>query len=173
MIRQIRDQIKQTREERNTRQLQIAEQTRQSNWRDAQDQLVFLRSRLRKLKIIDLKLKPSKKILMLRESKYETFANLRDERQKRLDEIKIQIEKVNMMRTDPEAPKVRRWALRRSPEVSFPDWRVFFPGGFILGLFAGIGLAFLIELLNDLVRTPSDVSRYLHIPLLGNDPEFR
>jgi capsular exopolysaccharide synthesis family protein len=35
----------------------------------------------------------------------------------------------------------------------------------------GIGLAFLIELLNDLVRTPKDVARFLHIPLLGVIPD--
>jgi capsular exopolysaccharide synthesis family protein len=35
----------------------------------------------------------------------------------------------------------------------------------------GVGLAFLIELLNDLVRTPRDVSRYLHIALLGVIPD--
>jgi polysaccharide biosynthesis transport protein len=55
-------------------------------------------------------------------------------------------------------------------EISSPDWRIFFPGGFILGLFTGVGLAFLIELLNDLVRTPSDVIKYLHIPLMGMIP---
>ncbi len=35
----------------------------------------------------------------------------------------------------------------------------------------GVGLAFLIEVSNDLVRTPSDVAKYLHIPLLGVIPD--
>jgi len=56
-------------------------------------------------------------------------------------------------------------------EASFPKWQVFFPGGTFLGLLLGIGLAFLIELLNDLVRTPKDVATYLHIPLLGMIPD--
>ena len=40
-----------------------------------------------------------------------------------------------------------------------------------MGFMFGVGLAFLIELLNDLVRTPRDVARYLHIPLLGVIPD--
>jgi polysaccharide biosynthesis transport protein len=43
----------------------------------------------------------------------------------------------------------------------------------MLGFLAGIGLAFLIELLNDLVRTPRDVDRFLHIPLLGIIPDLQ
>jgi succinoglycan biosynthesis transport protein ExoP len=170
-VRQIREAIKQTREERNTRQLHIAEQTRQSNWRDAQDQLVFLRSRMQEVNNNLAEAEAKQKDLDAQRARYETLATMRDERQKRLDEIKVQISKVDMMRTDPEAPKVRAVGLAPEPlKVTSPDWRIFFPGGFILGLFAGIGLAFMIELLNDLVRTPSDVSRYLHVPLLGTIP---
>ena len=44
-VRQLRDMLKQVREERDTRQFQIAEQTRQANWKNAQDQLSFLTSR--------------------------------------------------------------------------------------------------------------------------------
>jgi len=40
-----------------------------------------------------------------------------------------------------------------------------------LGLIAGIGLALALELLNDLVRTPRDVARFLHIPLLTVVPD--
>ncbi|TFG47753.1 MAG: polysaccharide biosynthesis tyrosine autokinase, partial [Candidatus Brocadiia bacterium] len=56
-------------------------------------------------------------------------------------------------------------------EMSFPSAIIFFPGGTMLGLLLGIGLAFLIELLNDLVRTPRDVVRHLRIPLLGVIPD--
>jgi len=41
----------------------------------------------------------------------------------------------------------------------------------MLSFMFSIGLAFLVELANDLVRTPSDVARYLHIPLLGVIPD--
>lgn len=44
---------------------------------------------------------------------------------------------------------------------------MFVPGGFILGMLAGIGLAFLVEMMNDTLRTPSDVMRHLKAPLMG------
>jgi len=56
-------------------------------------------------------------------------------------------------------------------EISSPKWQIYFPGGITLGLMAAIGFAFLIELLNDLVRTARDVARFLHIPLLGVIPD--
>jgi capsular exopolysaccharide synthesis family protein len=170
-VLQMRDQLKQTREERNTRQMQIGEQTRQANWRNSQDQLVFLKSRLDEVEKNRAEAEAKQKDLDYQRSKFEAMTTLRDERQKRLDEINIQIEKVNMMRTDRDVAKVIKMGDAPEPlQISSPDWKVFFPGGFILGLFAGVGMAFLKELLNDLVRTPSDVAKYLRIPLLGMIP---
>jgi capsular exopolysaccharide synthesis family protein len=51
------------------------------------------------------------------------------------------------------------------------QWYIWFPGGTMLGFMLSIGLAFLIELTNELVRTPSDVARFLRIPLLGVIPD--
>src|SRR5690606_17812123 len=45
------------------------------------------------------------------------------------------------------------------------------PGGTMLGLIFGLSMAFLVEMLNDLVRTPSDIRRFLRIPLLGIIPD--
>jgi capsular exopolysaccharide synthesis family protein len=51
------------------------------------------------------------------------------------------------------------------------QWYLWFPGGTMLGFMLGVGLTFLVELTNDLVRTPSDVAKYLRIPLLGVIPD--
>ena len=76
------------------------------------------------------------------------------------------------MHDDPTTPKVRLVGLAPEPlEVSSPKWQMFFPGGTMLGFMLGTGLAFLIELLNDLVRTPRDVVRHLRIRLLGAIPD--
>ena len=76
------------------------------------------------------------------------------------------------MLEDPETPKVQFVGLAPPPlEVSSPLWYVYFPGGTMFGLMCGVGLAFLVELLNDLLRTPRDVGRYLRIPLLGVIPD--
>lgn len=42
----------------------------------------------------------------------------------------------------------------------------------ILGIFTGIGLAFLSEYLNKTIRTTDDVKQYLDLPVLGSIPDF-
>ena len=42
----------------------------------------------------------------------------------------------------------------------------------ILGIFVGIGLAFLSEYLNKTIRTTDDVKQYLDLPVLGSIPDF-
>ena len=42
-----------------------------------------------------------------------------------------------------------------------------------LGLFAGIGLAFVLEYLNITINTADDVKNYLNLPVLGNIPDFK
>jgi capsular exopolysaccharide synthesis family protein len=44
---------------------------------------------------------------------------------------------------------------------------------FVLSLFAGIGLAFLLDFLDDTVKSLEDVDRYLHIPALALIPSNR
>lgn len=108
----------------------------------------------------------------LAKTQYAKSVKTRDERRTMLDSIKEQTEKLKIMYDDPETPKVQLVDLAPEPlEASFPRWQVFFPGGAILGFLLGIGLAFLVELLNDFVRTPKDVATHLHIPLLGIIPD--
>ncbi|MHC4529207.1 MAG: hypothetical protein ACYS29_15125, partial [Planctomycetota bacterium] len=62
----------------------------------------------------------------------------RDERQKALELIAEQEEKLKWMHKDPETPKVLLVGLAPEPlEVSSPKWQFYFPGGVILGLMAG------------------------------------
>ena len=42
-----------------------------------------------------------------------------------------------------------------------------------LGLFGGIGLAFLMEYLDNSVKTSEDIERYAKLPTLGIVPEFQ
>jgi capsular exopolysaccharide synthesis family protein len=109
------------------------------------------------------------KELDLARIQYKQRASIRDERKQMLDSVKEQLEKLKIMLEDPETPKVQFVGPAPVPlRVSSPMWELYFP---VLGFMFGVGLAFLIELLNDLVRTPSDVSKYLHISLLGVIPD--
>lgn len=44
--------------------------------------------------------------------------------------------------------------------------------GAILGIFIGVGLAFLLEFMNRTIRTAEDVRQYLDLPVLGTIPDF-
>ena len=171
-IKQIKDFIKEIRLRRKIRKAEIAEQTRQANLKNAQDALIVIQERYAELGRQRQEAEAKKKNLDLARIEYERRQSIRDERKERLDELKQQIEKQKIILEDPETPKVQRVGLAPPPlRVSSPRWKVYFPGGTMLGLLAGIGLVFLIELLNDLVRTPRDVSKYLHVPLLGIIPD--
>jgi capsular exopolysaccharide synthesis family protein len=171
-VRQIQDLIKEIRLRREIRKAEIAEQTRQANLKNAEDSLIVMQERYAELGRQQQESEAKKKNLDLARVEYERRQSIRDERKERLDELKRQIEKQKIILEDPETPKVQRVGYAPPPlRVSFPSWSIFFPGGTMLGLLAGVGLAFLVELLSDLVRTPRDVSKYLHVPLLGIIPD--
>ena len=75
-----------------------------------------------------------------------------------LEDITNNIEKLNMVFNDPEISKVKSVGFAPEPlRMSSPNIKIFLPAGFMLGFILGVALAFAIELLNDLLRTPNDV----------------
>ncbi len=167
-----KERLEEVKQERRLRQAEIAEQVRQSNLRNAQDQLIVLQGRYEELERLRAEAEKKKEDLDNARIQYEQRLAIRDERQEMLNEIKATIESYKIIHDDPETPKVQRVGLAETPlEVSSPRWEFYFPGGTILGLISGIGLALAIELLNDRVRFPRDVARFLHIPLLTVIPD--
>jgi len=172
VVRQIQEQMRSTEEEKEIRTIEIAEQTRKSNLQDSEDMLVVLEKRLEELERMRQEVTAKQKDLDLARVQYEQRVSIRDERKQRLAETKAQIEKLRVVHDDPETPKVLKIGDAPVPlEISSPRWEFYFPVGTIFGFMFGIGLVLLVELLNDLVRTPIDVSRYLHIRLLGLIPD--
>ena len=55
-------------------------------------------------------------------------------------------------------------------EIYFPRWEVMLPLGGFLGLVIGVVLAFVLELTDTSIKSPSDVSRRVDLPLLGMVP---
>lgn len=167
-----KQQLAEIRHERQLRQDEIAQQVRQSNLKNAQDQLTVLQSRSDELDLLREEAQAKKESLDNARILYEQRLAVRDERKKMLDEIKATIESYRIIHDDPETPKVQ-WKIPAPPplEVSSPRWEFYFPGGTILGLIVGIALTLALEMLNDLVRFPRDVARFLHIPPLGVIPD--
>jgi capsular exopolysaccharide synthesis family protein len=171
-VRRIRDSIEEIRSARERRKTEIAELTRRANLQQAQDTLIVLQERFEKLEERRQEAEAKKKQLDLARVQYDKGLKIRDERLARLDSIKEQIEKLKIMHDDPKTPKVLSVGQAPQPlEMVFSrQWWLWFPSGTVLGMLLGVGLAFLIELANDLVRTPSDVAKSVRVPLLGVIP---
>lgn len=171
-VRRTQEMIDEIRQKREIRKVQIADQTRQANLKNSQSVLVGLQERYAELEKLKQEALAKQREFDLARIQYKQRASIRDERKLMLDSVKGQLEKLKIMLEDPETPKVQFVGAAPVPlKMSSPKWQFYFPGGTMLGFMFGVGLAFLIELLNDLVRTPSDVSRYLHIPLFGLIPD--
>ncbi len=167
-VRQMRDALKQAKFDLAYRQNEIAEIRRRANLRNAEDQMTSLTEQLAALQKQLNEAKMEHKDLDNLRANYEKYLTIRDEKQKLLEEMDTHIEKLYALMEDPGISKVKMVGLAPEPlRMSFPKIKIFLPGGFVLGLMVGIGLAFAIELLNDLLRAPSDVMKHLRVPLLG------
>ena len=167
-IKETRDALKQAKNDLSSRQMEIADIRRKSNLRNAEDLMTSLTKEIETLSQQKILAKRQYKDLDNLRASYEKIVQIRDEKRDLLEELTKNIEKLNMLFNDPEISKVKK--LGDAPEplsVSFPKIFIMLPAGFILGVMGGIGLAFAIELLNDLIRTPADIRRHLNIPLLG------
>ena len=172
VVRQTQEQINEIIQRRIARKAEIAEQTRQSNLKNAQDSMTVMSSKFEEMEKLRKEAEAKKRDLDLARIQYAQRVTIRDEREDMLDSVKSQVEKLKIMHDDPETPKVQFVGYAPVPlEMSSPKWQMYLPGGLMLGLMFGVGLVFLVELLNDLVRTPKDISKFLHISLLGVIPD--
>jgi len=169
-LQELKDEISVRRE---MRVAELGEQTRQANLANAKDRLIVYKERFAELERLRQDAAAKQRDLDSARVQYDQRVKIKDERVAMLDEIKQSIEKMRIIHDDPETPKVRGLgdALKPLQMLLSREWWLWFPGGTVLGFLFSIGLAFLLELADDKVRTPRAVSKYLHIPLLGVVPD--
>lgn len=159
----IADQIMQDRAQKTLDfQNQQIEQARQ-NFLYTQEQLLVLQERLTEAQASqrdrDVKFAQYKR--MEEEAKMLTAAYEELQDQKRILTIQLRAEKSVQIEIQSMAQEPKR--------RSSPLWEIWVPAGSILGLGVALGLAFLLELADQSVRTPRDVMRH-SIPVLGTIP---
>ena len=70
-------------------------------------------------------------------------------------------------------PNVR---IARSPQIpidpSEPRLPIYIPAAIIFSILLGLGLSLILELLDTRIRTPSDITRQIGVPLLANIPDL-
>ena len=167
-VKETQAALSQMREALGKRQFEIGQIIRQSNLLVAEESMAALTQELQttaqQLQSAHAEYKEIDRI----RNEYSRYERQRVENQALLEEMNTLIEKKNAQHDDPTLSKLSSPHAGGKPrEKSFPKIIMFLPGGFILGLMAGLGLAFLIELMNDLLRSPSDVMRHLKVPLMG------
>lgn len=171
--KQIQERLDQLVQEREERKREVAEQTRQANLQNAQQRLIVMQQHLEELQRLRQEAEAKKKDMDLARIEYEKILTVRDERTEVLNSIKEQIEKWRIKHNDPETAKVKIKSLAMAPlEMDASrHWMVWFPSGTLLGMLFAVALVFLAEMLNDRLRGPGDIAKYLTIPLLGVIPD--
>lgn len=168
VIKEIRERINQTVQQRIERYNEIAKVNRESLLTSATDQKRQLEAVQQSLFEKQKDSTEQLKRLDQARAQYQILKTTRDQYKDRLEQMTTQIEKFQTLIDDPETPRVRSAGRVRPPlEPSFPKWQIFFPGGFVLGFMLGAGLAFLVEFLNTKLRTPKDIAQNIRLPLLG------
>jgi capsular exopolysaccharide synthesis family protein len=168
-VLQARESLKQMQAEFEKRQLFIGNIVRQANLQQAQESMTAM---IKQLETVTRQLQAAhmeyREVDQIR-SEYDKYEKKRTEQQELLKQITGFIEKLTAQSKNSLLSGLHRLGSAPIPlEINFPKLKLFLPAGLILGLLVGIGLAFAVELLNDRLRTPSDVMRHLRIPLLGS-----
>jgi len=167
-VREARDAIKQSRADLAARQAEIGSIQRAAELRNAQDQLITLQAQIETVNNQRIQTMQEYKALTELRAQYGKIVTKRDEKQNALQEMSDVVRTQEAIYNNPDLSQVRKVGDAPTPlAVSSPRLLIYVAGGFILGFMAGIGLAFAIELLNDILRTPSDVMKHLRVPLLA------
>jgi len=173
LVRQMQELVNGLQLKLKKRKTDIAEQTRQANLMNAQNMLVTYQTRLETLQELREEAAKKKQDLDLARVEQGRLLITRNERQIVLNTVLEQIEKWRIKLNDPETPKVQLKGPALAPLEMTASRHplLWFPAGTLLGFLLGMALTFCLEICNDRLRTPSDVARYLDIPLLGIVPD--
>ncbi|MHC5198886.1 MAG: GumC family protein, partial [Planctomycetota bacterium] len=168
LVRETQAALKQMREALGKRQFEIGEIQRHSNLLVAEETMA---AQVQQLTTVQQQLQAARadyKAIDQIRNEYSQKERQRVEKRTALEEMNTLIEKKTTQHDDPKLSKLSSPYMATKPRAkSFPRKTMFIPGGFMLGMLLGVGLAFLVELMNDLLRSPSDVMRHLKVPLVG------
>lgn len=101
-------------------------------------------------------------------TKLEQYAKREEQYAEMINNIDKRLSQLRLLASDMQVSlEIRAIAPR---EISMPKWAIMVPLGLVLGLAIGLGLAFLLEFIDTSVKSPSDVTRRVDLPLLGMIP---
>lgn len=88
-------------------------------------------------------------------------------------QVRGYINQLLLVMSDPTSQVRVRRMLQASVPTSrhFPRWEYNMPAGAVLGLLLGLGLAFLLEIVDMTIKTSRDIVRHAHVAILGTVPD--
>ncbi|MDP7635934.1 MAG: polysaccharide biosynthesis tyrosine autokinase [Phycisphaerae bacterium] len=107
--------------------------------------------------------------LAVRLGKIEEFTQERQRRESEINQLDSAVLRFTLT-LQADAPMEIEGLAEIPKKPSWPKWTVTIPLGVFLGLVVGLGLAILLELIDTSIKSPSDVSRRINLPLLGMIP---
>ncbi len=169
----VREILTQTLKQRDERKEYIANQTRIANLENAKQGFYVLQQRYDNLSNLRAQAQEKKTTLDNARNDYDKQKQILDERLDMLKKLDEQIEKVTSLLNDPEIPKIQLVGNAPPPlEMIFSrQWYMWLPTMTMLGFLFGIALTFMGELSRDEITTPSEISKFLRIPLLSVIPD--
>ena len=103
------------------------------------------------------------------EAKLEEEEKKEEELRKDLKDNAVRISNIRMLMENEETMRLHANAeIPRQP--SWPRYSVLVPIGVFLGLAFGVGIAVLLELIDNSVKNPNDIGRKINLPMLGMIP---
>jgi capsular exopolysaccharide synthesis family protein len=173
VVRQTREQIDEIQAAIRQRKLEVTEHARQADLSGAQGKLHAQQERLTQLQQLREQTQQRQRTWNETKAQYEQIREKRDELAATLNQVKSQIQS---LRSLPEAPTTTELQLASPATVPVQMvlsrnvllWTL---GGVAIGLAVALTLVILSDGLNDRMRTPSDVRRFLDLPLVGLIPD--
>jgi len=107
--------------------------------------------------------------LAVRLGKIEEYTQERQRREDETNKLNMAILRFRLA-LQADAPMEIEGLAEIPEEPSWPRWGITITLGVFLGLVVGFGLAILLELIDTSIKSPSDVSRRINLPLLGMIP---
>ena len=167
-VMQYREQLAKLYQDLDTRSDYIADINRKSDLQQAEDLKTTLTSKQISYNTLVTKTMDEQKDQDNIAALYENYKKVRDEKTSEIQDLDKSIRELNIQINSGKISRVNAFDTAIPPnEMASPKIILWAPGGTMLGLLIGVGIAFLIELTSDLLKSPRDVARTLHMPMLG------
>lgn len=172
-VKEIRSSLESVQKELQRRQSNLEQQYSQAEDRSLENVIASLQEQYERMSERYELAATRQSDLDREKANYEAIEREIDELSRNKEQIEQRITEIMIQLDNPDRVRAEIATMADLPiDISFPRLLFFGPVGTLLGLIVSALLIFFMEFMDDTIKIPSDVSRYLHAPLLGMIPFF-